>query len=112
MELQLLAEDDFKCRVDSSQSFECSSLLLGALTKELKRAGFMPAPSPPFEGLSVDGMRNTVRNFRPVCLHKAVSTSKVESTCDLAHVMKTLLKVHERQYYLNLATSECFYRRT
>ncbi|RBR18883.1 uncharacterized protein FIESC28_05805 [Fusarium coffeatum] len=46
-------------------SFECSSLLLGVLTKELKRRGILhPRLDPPFERFSIEGFKNMIDALR------------------------------------------------
>ncbi|KAK8851051.1 Nuclear pore protein-like protein [Apiospora arundinis] len=45
-------------------SFECSSMLLGALTKQLETTGLLnPTPTKPFMGHSVTGIATVARNF-------------------------------------------------
>ena len=40
-------------------------MLLGALMKQMKTMGLMsPRPAAPFDGLSIDGMRNKMNNMK------------------------------------------------
>ena len=56
--LLLYSYDRTKC------SFECSSMLLGALTRQMHTHGLLnPKPAKPFLGHSVDGITSTVRSF-------------------------------------------------
>ncbi|KAJ4129165.1 hypothetical protein NW768_007700, partial [Fusarium equiseti] len=46
-------------------SFECSSMLLGVLTKELKTRGILyPRIAPPFDGFSIEGCKEMITGFR------------------------------------------------
>lgn len=46
-------------------SFECSSMLLGILTKELKRHGILyPRSAPPYNGFSIDGLQKMIRELK------------------------------------------------
>lgn len=57
--LEDLKVPDIKC------SFECDSILLGSLTKELILRGILePRPSSPFLGYSVERLCESVRNIR------------------------------------------------
>lgn len=57
--LEDLKVPDIKC------SFECDSILLGSLTKELILRGILePRPSSPFSGYSVERLCESVRNIR------------------------------------------------
>ncbi|KAF2833437.1 hypothetical protein CC86DRAFT_389684 [Ophiobolus disseminans] len=50
-------DSDYVCAADSSQSFECGSFLLGALTKQLDAHSLLsPRPKVPFTGLSFESM--------------------------------------------------------
>lgn len=55
----------WRCEYDITRSFECGSMLLGALCKELKRIGFQsPKPTAPFSGKSVESVCKDVRSIR------------------------------------------------
>ncbi|KAF5557115.1 hypothetical protein FNAPI_5537 [Fusarium napiforme] len=46
-------------------SFECSSMLLGILTKELSQNGIMyPRKTPPFHGFSIEGFKELIKGFK------------------------------------------------
>ena len=46
-------------------SFECSSILLGVLTKELKSRGILhPRIDPPFERFSIEGFKEMIDGFK------------------------------------------------
>jgi hypothetical protein len=85
-----------------SRAFECDALLLGALMKEMKTAKLIPEPAKPFAGITVDGLRNTVRNFRSARFHNL-------GTCDLLILMRVMLSEHQRNYYVLLETFEVYY---
>ncbi|KAL7755605.1 hypothetical protein ACKLNR_014132 [Fusarium oxysporum f. sp. zingiberi] len=75
-------------------SFECSSMLLGVLTKELRNHGILyPRNAPPFDGFSIEGSKEMIqglkkpgwygtRNHRHSCCIQdklSISLEKVES---------------------------------
>lgn len=75
-------------------SFECSSMLLGVLTKELRNHGILyPRNAPPFDGFSIEGSKEMIkglkkpgwygtRNHRHSCCIQdklSISLAKVES---------------------------------
>jgi hypothetical protein len=46
-------------------SFECSSMLLGVLTKELRKHGILsPRSAQPFYGFSIEGSKHMIEGFR------------------------------------------------
>jgi hypothetical protein len=48
----------------SGESFECGSILYGALTKEMELQGLLPVPTAPFSGLSVSELRIKMQRIR------------------------------------------------
>jgi hypothetical protein len=70
VELETLARTysnvDYVCPVSKDHSFICGSLLSGALTKELEILGLAPYPSKPFDGMSLEVLRATIRRIRAV----------------------------------------------
>jgi len=71
------SDDNYHCPRKGLVSFQCNSILLGALTKELKRLKLLsPPPSVPFTGWSLSKLCSTLWMLRsPVwyekeeCLH-------------------------------------------
>ncbi|CVK98723.1 uncharacterized protein FMAN_08477 [Fusarium mangiferae] len=46
-------------------SFECSSMLLGVLTKELSKHGILhPRNAPPFDGFSIEGLKEVINGLK------------------------------------------------
>ncbi|KAF4436053.1 hypothetical protein FACUT_6744 [Fusarium acutatum] len=46
-------------------SFECSSMLLGVLTKELRNHGILyPRNAPPFDGFSIEGIKKIIEGLK------------------------------------------------
>lgn len=46
-------------------SFECSSMLLGVLAKELSKHGILyPRNAPPFDGFSIEGSKQMIKGLR------------------------------------------------
>jgi hypothetical protein len=56
----------YKCPQDGDWSFDCGSLLLGTLTKELDRMELLsPRPEVPFTNLNFNGLCNMLRTLKP-----------------------------------------------
>ncbi|KAG5807468.1 hypothetical protein H9Q74_008301 [Fusarium xylarioides] len=54
-----LQEEEEEC------SFECSSMLLGVLTKELSKHGILhPRSAPPFDGFSIEGFKEMINDLK------------------------------------------------
>ncbi|KAF5253524.1 hypothetical protein FANTH_1595 [Fusarium anthophilum] len=70
-------------------SFECSSMLLGVLTKELSKHGILhPRNAPPFDGFSIEGFKKMIIGLkRPewhhCCIQDKLSTSLAKMESDL-----------------------------
>ncbi|SCO18217.1 uncharacterized protein FFNC_14716 [Fusarium fujikuroi] len=46
-------------------SFECSPMLLGVLTKELRNRGILyPRDTPPFDGFSIEGIKEMIEGLK------------------------------------------------
>ncbi|KAL6158361.1 hypothetical protein ACJQWK_03253 [Exserohilum turcicum] len=57
--------DTYTCRVGSHMSFECSSMLLGALMKQMRSIGVMePQASAPFDGFSLEDVYKSIKALR------------------------------------------------
>ncbi|RAR04548.1 hypothetical protein DDE82_004505 [Stemphylium lycopersici] len=57
--------DTYTCKVGEHMSFECSSMLLGALMKQMKGLGFLsPRAIAPFDGFSLESMAEGVKGMR------------------------------------------------
>ncbi|WQF87603.1 hypothetical protein CDEST_12617 [Colletotrichum destructivum] len=77
-------------------SFECSSMLLGALTKEMDRHKLLdPAPKEPYTGYSIVGVEKMVKEFRsPYWNHRresCVSNHSNHLSCNLKTNISTRL---------------------
>jgi len=65
--LEMYRSTDYTCRYsgDSHMSFQCGSVLLGSLMKELYRLGLdQPRPEIPFSGLSFSVLCGQVQNMK------------------------------------------------
>ncbi|KAF2848991.1 hypothetical protein T440DRAFT_490845 [Plenodomus tracheiphilus IPT5] len=83
----------WRCEYDPTRSFECGSMLLGALSKELKRIGFRsPKPSAPFGGKSVESVCKDVRSIRsPLWQSQAKGREATNDEVHTCSFMDTLL---------------------
>lgn len=63
--------DTYTCPMKDDQSFSCSSILLGALTKEMHRLSYLsPELEIPFEGRSIESIYKNVREMTsPIWCH-------------------------------------------
>jgi hypothetical protein len=68
------------------RSFECGSILYGALTKEMEFQGLLPVPIAPFSGLSMSKLYKKLQSIRsPLWTYPG---KKLRHTCNLgARVM-------------------------
>ncbi|KAK8121882.1 hypothetical protein PG984_010552 [Apiospora sp. TS-2023a] len=76
-------------------SFDCSSLLLGALTKQLREHGLLaPSPTKPFLGYSVCGLIDIVRSFVSPKLFEGAPAFglKTRCSCRLGDFTKEMIK--------------------
>ncbi|KAK7987155.1 hypothetical protein PG988_002143, partial [Apiospora saccharicola] len=76
-------------------SFDCSSLLLGALTKQLREHGLLdPCPTKPFLGYSVVGLISIVQSFISPKLveHAPACGLKTRCFCKLGDFTKGVIK--------------------
>jgi hypothetical protein len=86
----------------SSCSFQCDALLLGALIIEMGAAKLLSPPLAPFEGMSLHGIRDAVRKFRPISFHSRLTNAHI--TCNLAELRNGILSNHQGEYHLDLKT--------
>ncbi|PSN64113.1 hypothetical protein BS50DRAFT_558477 [Corynespora cassiicola Philippines] len=64
-ELERLSEPGYVCKTSRRNSFECSAILLGALTLEMKRLGYLsPRPKSPFAGWCLEDVVQQVSKIR------------------------------------------------
>jgi hypothetical protein len=57
--------DTYTCRVDAELSFECSSILLGALMKQMRNIGVLsPRVVAPFDGLSLEKVHESISSMQ------------------------------------------------
>ena len=87
------------CRTpyEAPSPFECSSVLLGALMKQMKTLGIMsPRPVAPFDGLSVNGLRKNMDGMKtPRWFTHRDATSPHSCTLDTT-VCNEVLKISLR----------------
>ncbi|KAF1960015.1 hypothetical protein CC80DRAFT_438439 [Byssothecium circinans] len=99
LHVQLLnyRRDGYSCPQGSDNNFMCSSVLLGALTKEMDRMGYLsPRPEVPFNGLSferlcteVGEMRTPIWHYKPAnrCSdyysHSCSFSGKIQSSIEM-----------------------------
>jgi hypothetical protein len=63
--LETYLSTSYTCLHEIDVSFQCGSFLLGALTRELHRMGFLsPRPQIPFVELSFNGLCDKVTSFQ------------------------------------------------
>jgi hypothetical protein len=63
--LETYLSTSYTCLHDTNASFQCGSFLLGALTRELHRMGFLsPRPQIPFVELSFNGLCDKVASLQ------------------------------------------------
>lgn len=78
--------DTYQCKHNTSASFECSSMLLGALTKGMKRLDMLsPRPAPPFDGISLEAICKQIKLMKsPTChTQRAHSSAQDNHVCSL-----------------------------
>ncbi|CEF79652.1 hypothetical protein SNK03_007492 [Fusarium graminearum] len=93
--LDLLQEEE-EC------SFECSSMLLGALTKELKRHGILyPRNAPPFNGFSIKGFKKMVKRLKKP-IWKTGLNNRSHTCCVQDKLSVSLAKVESKLPAFNL----------
>lgn len=57
--------DSYTCRVDKNLSFECSSILLGALMKQMRNIGILSLEAvAPFRGFSIGKVYESVKSLK------------------------------------------------
>ncbi|SCN79292.1 uncharacterized protein FFB20_05914 [Fusarium fujikuroi] len=67
-------------------SFECSSMLLGILTKELRRHGILnPRNAPPFDGFSIEGSKEMIKGLRKPNWYSIKNYSRYDNCRHLSH---------------------------
>ncbi|EHK19696.1 uncharacterized protein TRIVIDRAFT_58336 [Trichoderma virens Gv29-8] len=78
---------------ETSCSFECSSIYLGALHKATKKMKLTnPRPSPPYRGISLFMLEEAIRGLRePTELPKPASTPSILPACNLAAKTKPII---------------------
>lgn len=75
-------------RCPSGDSFECGSVLFGALTKEMERQGLLPVPTAPFTGWSISELYTKIQRIRSPSWSSPGKSKKSRHHCDLgARVM-------------------------
>jgi hypothetical protein len=67
----------------SGESFECGSILYGALTKEMELQGLLPVPTTPFSGLSVSELRIKMQRIRSPSWSYGGKSKKNKHPCNL-----------------------------
>ncbi|KAF2635892.1 hypothetical protein P280DRAFT_410777 [Massarina eburnea CBS 473.64] len=70
--LDVYGAENYKCQYSLSSSFECSSILLGALTKEMRRSSLSPRPEVPFDGLSFEQLLIAIEGLKSPAWSKSV----------------------------------------
>ena len=89
-QLQALLDEyrsqSYKC--PSGDSFECGSMLFGALTKEMELQGLFPVPKTPFVGWSISELYTKIQRIRSPSWSCSNKPKKSRHRCDLrARVM-------------------------
>lgn len=73
-------------------SFECSSILLGALTKEMGKHRLLdPKPASPYSGYSIADTENTIRAFRSPQWSSEVNCYSGRHRCTLVSMIDCYL---------------------
>jgi hypothetical protein len=65
-------------------------------------AKLLPQPLVPYEGLSLDGVRDAVSKFQSVSFYN--QTCKIFAACNVANFKETILRDHQGQYDVDLRT--------
>jgi hypothetical protein len=65
-------------------------------------AKLLPRPSAPYEGMTLDGIRNAVKRFRSSSFHNGLS--RAYTTCNLAKLKEEILSRYRLQYHVKLKT--------
>ncbi|UZP40216.1 hypothetical protein NXS19_008032 [Fusarium pseudograminearum] len=87
---------------DEECYFECSSMLLGVLTKELGILGILyPRNAPPFNGFSIEGSQEMIRELRKPTWHSGPNRSS-HSCCIQDRLSMSLAKVESNLHVFNL----------
>jgi hypothetical protein len=90
------ASVDYECPESDHHSFQCGSIMLGALTKELRRTSLLsPRPEVPFLKLSFDSVCDLVTSIQsPIWFMKEISRRyhTAEHTCDLKITVSAMKK--------------------
>jgi hypothetical protein len=82
--------DTYRCKTDPNMSFECSCMLLGALTKGMKRLDILrPRPAAPFRGKSFEGVCESIKSMESPTWHTRRPDHSCwdEHTCSLADTL-------------------------
>lgn len=69
-------------RCPSGDSFECGSILYGALTKEMELQGLLPVPTEPYSGLNVSELYTKMQRIRSPSWYSS-RKKKSQHSCNL-----------------------------
>lgn len=78
--------DEYRCQsytCPTGDSFECGSMLLGALTKEMELQGLFPVPTAPFIGWSISELYTKIQRLRSPSWSSSSKSKKSRHRCDL-----------------------------
>jgi len=91
----------YSCICDKAVSFECGSMLLGALTKQMNNMGILtPKPVAPFSGFSLEELQNSIKSIRTP---KWCFKNHSEHPCSLDSVIHEVSDVIDRAQGLVLS---------
>jgi hypothetical protein len=91
-------------QVEPVCSYECSSMLLGTLTKELRKHGILsPRSAQPFYGFSIEGSEGMIRGFRKPYWYNTRGKHNSEHSCTIQQkLFSALCKVEVELRVFNL----------
>ncbi|CAN9250766.1 unnamed protein product [Alternaria alternata] len=96
------------CIRDEKCSFECGSMLLGALTRQMNNMAILsPRPAAPYAGLSVTGLRYGIKSIKAPDLHiryerRSRSPEYRKHPCSLDPVISEVNQLYNRAYGFRL----------
>jgi hypothetical protein len=79
-------------------SYECSSMLLGVLTKELKKHGILsPRSAQPFYGFSIKGSKDIIKGLRKPYWYNTRGKHNSEHSCTIQQKLSPALDKVENE---------------
>jgi len=99
----MFRKNDYRCPRNKDHSFLCGSVMLGALTKALDSTCLSPLPSEPYNGVSLEGIRDELGKINKVLWRTPSPNSHRFSDlrsdelhpCNLKDEIDDMLKAHE-----------------